>query len=75
MLYLVQRGLSLKQPDRSMLTFAVLWARYDAATDRWLTAATMMSRRYALGAAALDNCVYAVRCIKSALAHAVNWFL
>ena len=52
----------MKHPDRFMLTFAVLWARYDAATDRWLAAASMMSRRYALGAAALDNCIYAVRC-------------
>ena len=40
----------------------VLRARYDPATDRWLMAAPMISRRFALGAAALDNCIYAVRC-------------
>lgn len=42
-------------------SWCVLLARYDAATDRWLPTAPMMTRRFALGAATLENCVYAVR--------------
>ena len=61
-------GWPRKRPYR-MPMHAVLWARYDATTDRWRAAAPMVSLRFALGAAALDDCIYAVCSSSGAFAH------